>query len=56
MLLIDSSRTGPSTKTLPLCADDYDSDVDNGALEMVIPADGYPRSAWCVDSVPNLQS
>jgi len=54
MLPLDSSRLGPSAKTLLQSADDYDSDADDEASDMGIPVDAYPRSAWCIDCIPGL--
>ena len=52
---LDSSRIWPSTKVDLQCVDNYDSDLDNEGSGMGIPADAYPRSARCVDIVPNTR-
>jgi len=46
MLLLDSSRIGPSTEALLQPVDDYDSDIDYEGSEMGIPVDACPRSEW----------
>ena len=50
---LDSSRIWPSTKSGIQCVDDYDSDLDGEGSGMGIPADVYPRSARCVNLIPD---
>ena len=50
--VLDSSKIWPSSKIRLQCAVDYDSDLDDEGSGTGIPMDAYPRSAWCVNSVP----
>jgi len=46
MLLLDSSRIGPSTEALLQSVDDYDSDINYKGSEVGISVDACPRLAW----------